>query len=71
MALGDIASPAAEGWGYDAVHETGLPGGFGRKRTKSRHGKDRPLALTTEPWRLSGEQRTLCECIRIGGVALS
>jgi len=36
------------------LHEVGLTGGSGRKRTKSRHRNDLPLALTTEPWRLSG-----------------
>jgi integrase len=31
--------------GHNVVHEKGLPDGFVRKRTKSRHGDDRPLAL--------------------------
>jgi integrase len=31
--------------GHNVVHEKGLPDGYVRKRTKSRHGDDRPLAL--------------------------
>jgi integrase len=31
--------------GYNVVHAKGLPGGYVRKRTKSRHGDDRPIAL--------------------------
>jgi integrase len=31
--------------GHNVVHAKGLPGGFVRKRTKSRHGDDRPIAL--------------------------
>jgi len=53
----DIASPGAEVVGYDAVHEKGLPGGFVRKRTKSRHGNDRPLALDDRTVALVREQR--------------
>jgi integrase len=44
--------------GHNVVHEKGLPGGFVRKRTKSRHGDDRPLALDDRTVVLLKEHRT-------------
>jgi len=43
------------------VHAKGLPGGFVRKRTKSRHGDDRPIALDSRTVALLHEHRTRCE----------
>jgi integrase len=47
--------------GYNVVHAKGLPGGYLRKRTKSRHGDDRPIALGTRTLALLQEHRALCE----------
>jgi integrase len=43
--------------GHNVVHEKGLPGGFVRKRTRSRHGDDRPLALDDRTIALLKEHR--------------
>jgi integrase len=47
--------------GYNVVHAKGLPGGYVRKRTKSRHGDDRPIALGTRTLALLKEHRARCE----------
>jgi integrase len=47
--------------GYNVVHAKGLPDGYVRKRTKSRHGDDRPIALGTRTLRLLAEHRARCE----------
>jgi integrase len=47
--------------GYNVVHAKGLPGGFVRKRTKSRHGDDRPIALDERTVALLRDQRDRCE----------
>jgi integrase len=47
--------------GYNVVHAKGLPGGFVRKRTKSRHGDDRPIALDERTVALLREHRDRCE----------
>ena len=47
--------------GYNVVHAKGLPGGFVRKRTKSRHGDDRPIALDDRTVALLREHRERCE----------
>jgi integrase len=44
--------------GYTVVHAKGLPGGYVRKRTKSRHGDDRPIALDDRTVALLKEHRT-------------
>jgi integrase len=43
--------------GYNVVHAKGLPGGYVRKRTKSRHGDDRPVALDDRTVALLKEHR--------------
>ena len=47
--------------GYNVVHVKGLPGGYIRKRTKSRHGDDRPIALDGRTVALLREHRARCE----------
>jgi integrase len=47
--------------GYNVVHARGLPGGYVRKRTKSRHGDDRPIALGKTTTRLLEDHRARCE----------
>jgi integrase len=47
--------------GYNVVHAKGLPGGYIRKRTKSRHGDDRPIALDGRTVTLLKEHRARCE----------
>ncbi len=47
--------------GYNIVHAKGLPGGYVRKRTKSRHGDDRPIALDGRTVELLKEHRARCE----------
>jgi integrase len=47
--------------GYNVVHARGLPGGYVRKRTKSRHGDDRPIALGRATSALLKEHRVRCE----------
>jgi integrase len=47
--------------GYNVVHAKGLPGGYVRKRTKSRHGDDRPIALDGRTVTLLKEHRARCE----------
>jgi integrase len=48
--------------GYNVVHAKGLPNGYVRKRTKSRHGDDRPIALGARTLALLKEHRARCEC---------
>jgi integrase len=47
--------------GHNVVHAKGLPGGFVRKRTKSHHGDDRPIALDDRTVALLREHRKRCE----------
>jgi integrase len=47
--------------GYNLVHAKGLPDGYIRKRTKSRHGDDRPIALDSRTVALLREYRERCE----------
>jgi integrase len=47
--------------GYNVVHAKDLPGGYVRKRTKSRHGDDRPIALGEVTRQLLKEHRARCE----------
>ena len=47
--------------GYNIVHAKGLPGGYVRKRTKSRHGDDRPIAVDGRTVDLLREHRDRCE----------
>ena len=47
--------------GYNVVHARDLPGGYVRKRTKSRHGDDRPIALGETTTQLLKEYRARCE----------
>jgi integrase len=47
--------------GYNVVHAKGLPDGFVRKRTKSRHGDDRPIALDGRTAALLAEHQARCE----------
>jgi integrase len=47
--------------GHNVVHAKGLPGGYVRKRTKSRHGDDRPIALGKATTALLNEHRARCE----------
>jgi integrase len=47
--------------GYNVVHAKGLPGGFVRKRTKSLHGDDRPIALDDRTVTLLRAHRMRCE----------
>src|SRR6266536_6454269 len=47
--------------GYNVVHAKGLPDGYLRKRTKSRHGDDRPIALDDRTVALLREHRDRCE----------
>jgi integrase len=47
--------------GYNLVHAKGLPDGYIRKRTKSRHGDDRPIALDSRTVALLREHREFCE----------
>jgi integrase len=47
--------------GYNMVHARGLPGGYVRKRTKTRHGDDRPIALDDRTVALLREHRERCE----------
>ncbi len=47
--------------GYNVVHAKGLSGGYVRKRTKSRHGDDRPIALGRATSGLLKEHRARCE----------
>jgi len=43
--------------GHNVVHAKGLPDGYLRKRTKSRHGDDRPIALDSRTVALLREHR--------------
>ncbi len=47
--------------GHNVVHAKGLPGGYVRKRTKSVHGDDRPIALGAATTTLLKEHRARCE----------
>jgi len=47
--------------GHNVVHAKGLPDGYIRKRTKSRHGDDRPIALDSRTVELLKEHRARCE----------
>jgi integrase len=47
--------------GHNVVHAKGLPNGYIRKRTKSRHGDDRPIALDSRTVALLREHRARCE----------
>ena len=47
--------------GHNVVHAKGLPDGYVRKRTKSRHGDDRPIALDNRTVALLREHRERCE----------
>jgi integrase len=47
--------------GYNVVHAKGLPNGYVRKRTKSRHSDDRPIALGATTTALLKEHRARCE----------
>jgi integrase len=47
--------------GHNVVHAKGLPDGYVRKRTKSRHGDDRPIALDTQTVELLRKYRKRCE----------
>ena len=47
--------------GYNVVHAKGLPNGYVRKRTKSRHGDDRPIALGGTTTALLKQHRARCE----------
>jgi integrase len=47
--------------GYNVVHAKGLPDGYVRKRTKSRHGDDRPIALDDRTVALLREHWARCE----------
>jgi integrase len=47
--------------GYNVVHAKGLPDGYVRKRTKSRHGDDRPIALDSRTVALLREHRDRCD----------
>jgi len=58
----DVELDAAEVLvGYNVVHAKGLPDGYVRKRTKSRHGDDRPIALDSRTVALLREHRGRCE----------
>jgi integrase len=47
--------------GHNVVHAKGLPDGYVRKRTKSRHGDDRPIALDSRTVALLREHRERCQ----------
>jgi len=47
--------------GHNVVHAKDLPDGHLRKRTKSRHGDDRPIALDSRTVALLREHRARCE----------
>jgi integrase len=47
--------------GHNVVHAKGLPDGYVRKRTKSRHGDDRPIALDGRTVVLLREHLERCE----------
>jgi integrase len=47
--------------GHNVVHAKGLPDGYLRKRTKSRHGDDRPIALDSRTVTLLREHLDRCE----------
>jgi len=47
--------------GHNVVHAKGLPDGYIRKRTKSRHGDDRPIALDGQTVELLKKHRARCE----------
>jgi len=47
--------------GHNVVHAKGLPDGYVRKRTRSRHGDDRPIALGKATTALLREHRARCE----------
>jgi integrase len=47
--------------GHNVVHAKGLPDGYVRKRTKSRHSDDRPIALDSRTVTLLREHRDRCE----------
>jgi integrase len=47
--------------GFNVVHAKGLPDGYIRKRTKSRHSDDRPIALDARTVALLREHRARCE----------
>jgi integrase len=49
--------------GQNVVHAKGLVGGYVRKRTKSRHGDDRPIALDGRTVALLREHQERCEAI--------
>jgi integrase len=49
--------------GHNVVHAKGLVGGYVRKRTKSRHGDDRPIALDGRTVALLREHQERCEAI--------
>jgi len=46
--------------GHNVVHAKGLPGGYVRKRTKSRHSDDRPIALGDTTTALLKQHRERC-----------
>jgi integrase len=46
--------------GHNMVHAKGLPDGYVRKHTKSRHGDDRPIALDDRTVTLLREHRDCC-----------
>jgi integrase len=46
--------------GHNVVHAKGLPGGYVRKRTKTRHGDNRPIALDDRTATLLKEHRARC-----------
>jgi integrase len=47
--------------GHNVVHAKGLPDGYIRKRTKTRHGDDRPIAVDGRTVALLAEHRARCE----------
>jgi integrase len=47
--------------GHNVVHAKGLPDGYVRKRTKSRHGDDRPIALDSRTVALLREHLDRCQ----------
>jgi integrase len=47
--------------GHNVVHAKGLQDGYVRKRTKSRHGDDRPIALDSRTVTLLREHRDRCD----------
>jgi integrase len=47
--------------GHNVVHAKGLPNGYVRKRTKTRHGDDRPIALDSRTVELLREHQKRCQ----------